>query len=190
MSERWRSVVSHDGLYEVSSFGRVKSLGRTKEYPGGYKKSFPSKILKPRRVNGYFHVTLTDNFKNKLQISIHYLVATAFIGPRPDGMQIDHINAVKTDNRVENLEWVSRSENTKRAFRLELMTGIQRGEDVNFSRLTEKVVMDIVAMHKSGYKKYKIAEKFGVAGSTVSSICRGQTWGWLTGIEKVREKRV
>lgn len=66
------------------------------------------------------------------------------------------------------------------------MTGLQRGEQVNFSRLTESEVMKIVEMDKTGMKRYKIATLFGVGGSTVSAICTGHTWSWLTKINRVR----
>lgn len=180
MIELWRSVTSHPDLYEVSSFGRVKSLGRKIVYPGGWEKSFQPKILKPRVVGGYHHVTLTDLHRKKLQISVHVLVATYFIGPRPEGFHLDHLNAIKSDNRVENLEWVTRSENTKRAHGMGLMTGVRRGEDSNLSRIKEEAVLKIAELDDAGVKRYKIASQFGVTTSTVSSICNGQTWGWLT----------
>ena len=91
-NEIWKPIVGYNGVYEISSFGRVKS----------YKQSKKGKILKIfKDSKGYFRVTLNTN----KQYSVHRLVAQAFI-PNPNNLpQVNHINEDKTDNRVENLEW-------------------------------------------------------------------------------------
>ena len=106
MKEEWRSIEGYEGLYEVSNFGRVKSLaimwqnGRVRE----------ERILKENLHFGYAHVTLCKNGTQK-QWRVHRLVAIAFI-PNPENKPfIDHINTVRNDNRVENLRWVTRQEN-------------------------------------------------------------------------------
>lgn len=74
--------------------------------------------LKPRVVNGYHHVTIGG--RSGWQVAIHVLVAEAFISARPSGMVVNHINADRQDNRVENLEWVTQSQNVMHAYALGL----------------------------------------------------------------------
>ena len=101
--EIWKSIKSYEGLYEISSLGRVKSLN----YRGTGKK----KILKNIECsNGYLMVNLTKNGKQK-QFKVHRLVAEAFIPNSEDKPCIDHINTIRTDNRVSNLRWVTQKEN-------------------------------------------------------------------------------
>ena len=101
--EIWKSIKSYEGLYEISSLGRVKSLN----YRGTGKK----KILKNIECsNGYLMVNLTKNGKQK-QFKVHRLVAEAFIPNPEDKPCIDHINTIRTDNRVSNLRWVTQKEN-------------------------------------------------------------------------------
>jgi len=101
--EEWRPIVGYEGLYEVSSLGRVCSMhGR---------KAQQRYIMKQKLTRyGYCEVSLSKD-GNKRSILVHILVARAFI-PNPENKdQIDHINAIRTDNRVENLRWATSHEN-------------------------------------------------------------------------------
>lgn len=101
--EIWKDITGYQGLYQVSNQGRIKSLAR--KYMGK-----EDKIMKPALRNNYPMVEL---FKNKIGIcySVHRLVALEFI-MKPDNKNIvNHINKNTTDNRIENLEWVTQSEN-------------------------------------------------------------------------------
>ena len=104
--EEWRSIPGYEGLYEVSSYGRVKSLERYKSNNGGIQ-LIKEKILKPHNTKkGY----LTVQFSNKI-FKVHRLVAQAFI-PNPDNLpMVNHLDEDKTNNRVENLEWCNRKYN-------------------------------------------------------------------------------
>jgi len=95
--EIWKDVVGYESLYQVSNLGRVKSLHQKKE-----------KILSPRLCKGYFLVALCLKNERK-DIYIHQLVAMAFLNHIPNGYEkvVDHINDIKTDNRLENLQVVT-----------------------------------------------------------------------------------
>lgn len=105
--EVWKDIKGYEGLYIVSSFGRVKSLD--------YLHTGKEKILKPwKQKNGYLQVQLCKNKKRK-GVTVHRLVATAFIDNPENKPQIDHINSIKDDNRVDNLRWCTAKENTNNA---------------------------------------------------------------------------
>lgn len=102
--EEWRDVLGYEG-YMISNIGRIKSVRFGK-----------LRIMKPALSNcGYFHVTLCSNKKYKTR-TIHQMVAIAFLDHVPCGLKlvVNHINGIKTDNRVENLEIVTNRKNTER----------------------------------------------------------------------------
>ena len=111
IAEVWKDIQGYEGLYQVSNFGRVKSLGRFVDnlVRGHYWQE--ERILKTcKRTNGYIGVGLCKDGKAK-NFNIHRLVAIAFIPNLENLPQIDHINAIKTDNTVKNLRWVTAKEN-------------------------------------------------------------------------------
>lgn len=102
--EIWRDIKGYEGLYQVSNFGRVKSLERKVKKWDGFR-TMPETILKPKvQNNGYLTVMLYKNGKGKT-IAIHRLVAEAFIPNPHNHPTVDHINRIRTDNREENLRW-------------------------------------------------------------------------------------
>lgn len=105
--EIWLPVKGHDGLYEVSDMGRVRSLS--------YRRTGKAKLLTPRNsVNGYLLVHLYKDGKER-NFYIHRLVYEAFRGAIPKGLTVDHINNVKTDNRLENLQLLTNADNVRKA---------------------------------------------------------------------------
>lgn len=119
--EEWRPAVGYDGAYEVSSQGRVRSLPRDILRPDGIVQPRRGKVLAAHfNRGGYPMVTLCGGQRPRQSFCLHTLVAYAFLGPRPDDMDICHWNDVKTDNRVENLRYASRTDNLRDAVRNEI----------------------------------------------------------------------
>ena len=109
--ELWKDISGFEGRYQASNKGRVKSLNRTITDCRGRRQIIKEKILKPENVDdGYERVSLCRNGKKK-----HYRVATlvyeSFFGPIPEGLEIDHINGIRTDNHLENLRAVNHKDN-------------------------------------------------------------------------------
>lgn len=104
--EIWKDVPGYEGKYQVSNLGNVKSLN--------YKRTGKEKLLKAvATANGYCGVNLRSETSKKSLVNIHRLVGTLFV-PNPENKpQLNHINGIKTDNRSENLEWCTASENQK-----------------------------------------------------------------------------
>ena len=109
MEEVWRDIKGYEGLYKVSNLGRVKSF---RNFSGFNKKFYKrEKIMTPvDNGRGYLHVMLSKN-KNTKHVYIHRLVAQSFL-PNPNNLQeINHKDENKKNNRVDNLEWISRKDN-------------------------------------------------------------------------------
>ncbi len=109
--ELWKTIKGYEGLYEVSDLGRVKSIERTITNSRGRKTHIKETILKPETLyDGYQRVCLSKRGKKK-----HHRVATlvfeAFVGPVPEGKELDHISGFKQDNQLDNLRAVSHREN-------------------------------------------------------------------------------
>lgn len=119
--EIWKPVVGYEGLYEVSSWGRVKDM----KFNRVYKVDFSS--------NRHKMVVLTRGFESQ-QYMVHRLVAEAFI-PNPEGLPIvNHIDGIKCHNNVENLEWVNHQQNTEHALMMGLrQKGFKNGKGNNGS---------------------------------------------------------
>lgn len=105
MDEIWKDIDGFNGIYKISNTGKVKSLHQKKE-----------RILLPRENKGYLEVSLQLHSKTSYRM-IHRLVAEAFIENTNNLPQVNHIDGDKRNNCVENLEWVTPSENMLHSFR-------------------------------------------------------------------------
>lgn len=138
MIEIWKDIKDFEGIYQVSTFGRIKRLSRKTINEGllGKNKELQLKeiILKPSTITkGYKGITLTKD-KKRYPKKVHRLVAEAFI-PNPNNKpQINHIDCNKSNNNINNLEWCTNSENQKHAFK----NGLNSSKKANEARWREK----------------------------------------------------
>ena len=109
MDEIWKDIEGYEGLYQVSNLGRVKALPKYC-FNGSVDWLMKEHILKPLKIHSYTYVCLYKNKKYKRK-AIHRLVALAFIPNPSNKPDIDHINAIKDDNRAVNLHWVTKTGN-------------------------------------------------------------------------------
>lgn len=129
--EVFRDVLGYEGLYQVSNYGRVKSLERKNIFYCGLRKEYLERPTKEKILNynksnrGYLQVCLTKDGKSKTY-TVHRLVAKAFIPNLKNKKQVNHIDGNKENNNIDNLEWATSSENNKHAFR----TGLNKPHNV------------------------------------------------------------
>lgn len=98
--EEWRDIDGYEGMYQVSNYGNVRSVDRTIVRSNGTKQRRKGKLLKQGNKNGYRFVNLCNGHS----VSVHVIVAQAFIGKRPNNMDVCHINGNRSDNRASNLD--------------------------------------------------------------------------------------
>lgn len=117
MSEVWRPVVGYEGAYEVSNLGRVRSLDRLVPAGGGRERRHQGRVLSAYFGDHYAKVRLKVGDGGRT-LNVHQLVAEAFLGPRPDGLEVCHNNGERHDNRAENLRYDTHVENQRDTIRL------------------------------------------------------------------------
>jgi hypothetical protein len=167
--EKWKQIV--DWPYEVSSRGRVRrSVGNS-----GTRKGL---VIKLQINHGGYPVVVLHHKERMKGVTVHRLVAAAFIGPKPDGLQVNHKDGDKQNNLVYNLEYVTPSENLRHSYGLGLQVP-KRGEKSNLAKLTSDKVLEIRKMVEDGWYQKRIAERFRIDQSTVSNIITGKSWGHL-----------
>lgn len=171
LAERWRDIPEHPG-YQASNLGRIRSVDRILlvKHPSGklVTRKRKGRLLDPKKApNDYQRVRIR---KDRLT---HVLVALTWIGPVPPRKEVNHKNGNKHDNRVSNLEYMTRRENTTHAYRNGLTTN--QGETHYRAVLTEELVRELRKLPKSVNLKAK-ANQLGIAYLTVYSAVSRATW--------------
>lgn len=163
MIEKWKEIKDFSG-YFVSTAGKVKNSH--------------GQIMSNEVSNaGYNRVHLCKNGKAK-HLSVHRLVAKAFISNPNNLRVVNHKNGIKTDNRVENLEWSTHSANLQHAYDFNLRVG-NFGEANGQAKLTRKKVEEIRTLYKKQSKKYgsyALAKIYNVSSSTILHIVKNKKW--------------
>lgn len=164
MEEIWKPVVGFEGLYDVSSIGRVRRSGGGQGARSGHvRRLFPDP-------NGYYRVMLYRGGRYA-QRTVHRLVAEAFHGPRPTGYVAHHADENKQNNRSENLSWVTRRQNLPTGHR----PPIKRGSEHVASKLCDDDVRAIRGLAGT-MRQTDIAQQFGVHQTLISLIIHRKTW--------------
>ena len=160
MKELWRNIDGYKGMYQVSSFGRIRS----------FKYNSP-RILKPRKNrSGYLYINLCEDGRYR-SFTVHRIVAKHFLGK--SSLTVNHKNGNKLNNTVDNLEWATIEENRKHAKENKLLP---RGEKNGRSKLKQLDIRLIRYKHKKGKGYRAIAKEIGVSRVVIVKIIKKINW--------------
>lgn len=176
-NEIWKSILNASG-YEVSNFGRVRSLIHKKG--SIYKKEDYPLILK-QSINrkGYLTVTIRDNECSNLTILVHRVECIAFLENTNDLEQINHKDGNKLNNELSNLEWISNLENMRHSYRIGLREESSKGENNGRSILKKEQVLYIYK-NIDNINCIELSKIFKVSISTIRNIYKGKIWSNIT----------
>ena len=158
--------------YIVSNLGDVYSVARKGNWSGRFIKSSANH-------KGYARVTLSNNGIKKT-LSLHRVVLDSFTDDDCNKEQVNHINGLKLDNRLVNLEWCTSSQNVVHAYTTGLAVSAKGTQK---SLLSEQDVLDIVYRYKSGEQLKEISKSYPVSSGALSSIVTGRSWSHVTGLK-------
>lgn len=164
MIENWKDIEGYEGKYQVSNFGNVRNK---------------SKVLSLRTNRGYKYITLYKDGKTTSK-AIHRLVAIYFIPNTVNKPEVNHIDGDKKNNRIDNLEWCTPSENSKHAYAIGLKKPIKANGELNTNaKLTKKEVIEIRSRYVKGCKingTTAIARDYGISKSQACRIVSNKMW--------------
>jgi hypothetical protein len=166
--EVWKDIEGYEGLYEISTFGNVRSVDRVIRSTKGHLRKLKSHGIKQLITGqGYFHVRIRKNGNRKTKF-IHRLVAETFISNPGNYPIVNHIDGDKGNNHISNLEWVTSQQNAQHALKHNL---------TSTTKLSKQEVLKIRELYASGeYTHRELANKFNVTPSNVGRIVRRDTW--------------
>jgi hypothetical protein len=184
--ERWLPIIGYEGYYDISDFGRVRSLDRyitMLNRWGTYTTRLHRGQLMtatPNMVTGYYSVGMRKEGKQERRYP-HEMVLTHFVSERPEGCDSCHGPLGKACNAVTNLEWnthvVNQSEHRLRDGTLLF------GETAPWSKLTDATAREIFCRVKAGESQANLAREFDVAPSNISMLIHGKIWKHLNLLE-------
>jgi hypothetical protein len=190
VNDEWRPVIDWEGIYEVSNLGQVRRVSPRRDWEGGTrihagtKKRVgqnPERILKPLLKSNYHQVCLSQGAGTEKWRTVHKLVAEAFLGPRPRGMSVNHKDGNKTNNCLDNLEYLS-----NRDQQLHAHANGFRG-DYAFRSLTDEQAREVYLDDTRSGREW--ARILGVHEVTISAIRTGKSYRWATGAARAPETR-
>lgn len=183
--EEWRDVPNYEGHYQVSDLGRLKGLDRILKFDSFRYKKWKGKILKGNicKKKGYIKCCFLKN-GNKFYSSVHIIVAKAFILNPLNLPEVNHIGKYpdgregnKLDNRAISLEWCTRKQNMIHAKENGLLNEVKKGEESNFSKLTEKEVLEI--REEKTLNGKQLSTKYNVTPGLISMILNNKIWNHI-----------
>lgn len=180
--EEWKPIAGYEGLYEVSSLGRVRSVDckRTHLMNGkSVRRTQRGKVLKQcfDGQHHYLHVGLCKDGVSRT-VNVHRLVAMAFV-ENPHGLQeINHIDEDKTNNRSNNLEWCNHEYNNHYGGKIESIRGERNGAS-KINAETFKAIRNEYIPYDTEHGITGLAKKYGISVAHVFQIVNRKRWGWL-----------
>lgn len=171
----WVDIKGFEGKNAVSFCGKIRSLDKVAMAGSRGMVLYKGKILKPRfDKDGYLRVGLNNN-KKKIMKRVHRLVAEVFIPNLNNYPQVNHKNGIKSDNRIENLEWCSCLHNVRHALESGLCYS-RVGENNNMSKLSKDQVVKIKKELLQHFRYDDIAKKYNVHKRTIWRIKTKRSW--------------
>lgn len=170
--EEWRDVVGYEGLYMISSLGRIVSIERTILQKNGIQRILKQTILKKGMSKGGYETALLHNTHTRKLLLIHRLVAIAFIPNLDNKPCVDHIDRNRSNNVVSNLRWCTYSENMKNPLSLPYYRAINLGRERPYAHHPVVALKDGEVIYK--FDKLTDCIQFGFDYTSVSSICVGR----------------
>lgn len=158
MKEIWKDIKGYEGLYQISNMGQVKSLN--------YRHTGREKILKPSNQKGYLFVSLCKNGHKKNYLA-HRLEYEAFYGEIPKGMQVNHINEIKTDNRLENLNLMTPKENSNWGTRNKRVVEKMSKPVLQIDKTKNEIIAEFPSI-------IEVERDLGINSSHISKCCLGK----------------
>jgi hypothetical protein len=140
------------------------------------------------KVSGYIETDILNDKGERCHVLVNWIIATAFHGPRPQGLQCRHIDGNRANNMPDNLAWGTQSDNEQdKKDHGRFNRVVLRGSENGSARLNECRVLEIVRRCNDGESRSSIAAELHVSRGSVDSIMSGRNWSWLT---KISRKRV
>lgn len=170
--EEWRPVIGAEGLYEVSSFGQVRSIPR-KVVRKRFYLTIPGGILTPILNKGYPRVTMRVGGKTIYRFP-HQMVAAAFIGPCPEGQEVRHKDGNRGNPALSNLEYGTRAQNIGDAKRHRTFPVMERRPGAVLTR--EQAI--VIAQDRRTAQA--IADEYHVSIGCITGIRYGRNWASVT----------
>jgi hypothetical protein len=172
--EIWKDVPGYEEIYQVSNLGNVKSIDHYCKGRVGSGKQTGRTLKQHICYKGYSRVRLYLN-KKSFTTGAHRLVAIAFI-PNPLNLpQVNHINGIKADNKVENLEWCTNQYNQIHAVKNGLCNP-NTCEKHHMSKLKNEDVLKVRELHRIGFKNSELAKDYDISQTAMSNILRRKTY--------------
>ena len=171
--EVFRDVLGYEGLYQVSNYGRVKSLERKNIFYCGLRKEYLERPTKEKILNynksnrGYLQVCLTKDGKSKTY-TVHRLVAKAFLPNLKNKKQVNHIDGNKENNNIDNLEWATSSENNKHAF----ITGLNKPH--NMRKINQYDLQGNFIKQWNSIIDFLKENNLNLKNSNITTCCKGK----------------
>lgn len=169
MEEIWKDIPGYEGLYQASNLGRVRNM------KFGRKRLLRTKVSK----KGYVDVCLSKSNVVKTH-RLHKIVTLTFLGQRPEGLEVNHIDGDKKNNCIDNLEYVTRSENELHAFKFlgkKAVPPVFYGEDHPSHKLSQEKVNEIRILHQSGwFSASRLGRMYKVSKTAILNIVKNKAW--------------